>query len=60
MLPSDVISRLRIGKGQDLFLIQEPNNAYRIASCDPAFEKKMEKAEGIMARNRKTLRILAK
>ena len=37
-----------------------PNNSYRLTSFDPAFHKKMAKAEDIMARYRNTLRELAK
>ena len=60
VLPREVISRLRTGEGQDVFLIEVPNNTYRITPFDPAFEKKMEKAQGIMARYRNTLHVLAK
>src|SRR5262249_13672781 len=60
VLPKEVISRLRTGEGEDVFLIEGPNNTYRITPFDPAFEKKMEKAEEIMARYRNTLHVLAK
>lgn len=58
VLPSEVIGRLGISEGHDVFLIEEPNNTYRIMSADPAFEKGMAKAGGIMARYRGTLRTL--
>jgi len=60
VLPKEVISRLRTSEGQDVFLLEGPNNTYRITPFDPAFEKKMEKAEEIMARYRNTLHVLAK
>jgi putative addiction module antidote len=60
VLPKEVISRLRTGEGEDVFLLEGPNNTYRITSFDPAFEKKMEKAEEIIARYRNTLHVLAK
>lgn len=60
VLPKEVINRLRTGEGKDVFLIEGPNNTYRITPFDPAFEKKMEKAEEIMARYRNTLHVLAK
>ena len=60
VLPKEVISRLRTGEGEDVFLLEGPNNTYRITPFDPAFEKKMEKAEEIMARYRNTLHVLAK
>ncbi len=60
VLPKEVISRLRTGEGQDVFLVEGPNNTYRITPFDPAFEKKMEKAEEIKARYRNTLHVHAK
>jgi putative addiction module antidote len=60
VLPKEVISRLRTGEGEDVFLLEGPNNSYRITPFDPAFEKKMKKAEQIMARYRNTLHVLAK
>lgn len=60
VLPKEVISRLRTGEGDDVFLLEGPNNTYRITPFDPAFEKKMEKAEEIMARYRNALHVLAK
>ena len=47
-------------KGEDVFLLEGPDNTYRITPFDPGFEKKMEKAEEIMARYRNTLHTLAK
>lgn len=60
VLPKEVISRLRTGEGEAVFLLEGPNNTYRITPFAPAFEKKMEKAEEIMARYRNTLHVLAK
>lgn len=60
VLPKDVVKRLRTGEGEEVFLIEGPNNTYRITPFDPAFEKNMEKAEQIMARYRNTLHVLAK
>ncbi len=60
VLPKEVVGRLRTGEGQDVFLLEGPNNTYRLTPFDPAFEKKMAKAEEIMARYRNTLHVLAK
>ncbi len=60
VLPKEVVSRLRTGEGQEVFLLEGPNNTYRLTPYDPAFEQKMETAEGIMARYRNTLHTLAK
>lgn len=60
VLPKEVVSHLRTGEGRDVFLLEGPNNTYRLTPFDPAFEKKMAKAEEIMARYRNTLRALSK
>ena len=60
VLPKEVIAQLRTGEGEEVFLLEGPNNTYRITPFDPAFEKKMQKAEEIMARYRNTLHVLAK
>jgi putative addiction module antidote len=60
VLPKDVINRLRTKDGQPLFLIEAPDGAYRLTPYDPAFEKKMAKAEDIVGRYRNTLHTLAK
>ncbi|MFT3906383.1 MAG: AbrB/MazE/SpoVT family DNA-binding domain-containing protein [Steroidobacteraceae bacterium] len=60
VLPKDVVSRLRADEGDEVFLLEGPNNTYRLTSFDPAFQSRMEKAEDIMARYRNTLRVLSK
>lgn len=60
VLPKEVISRLRTGEGEEVFLLEGPNNTYQLTPFDPDFRKKMEKAEEIMGRYRNTLRELAK
>ena len=60
VLPKEVINRLRTDDGERLFLIEEAEGGYRLTPYDPAFEKKMKKAEEIMGRYRNTLRALAK
>ncbi len=60
VLPKEVLTRLNAGNGERLFLIEAPDGDYRLTPYDPAFEKKMAKAEGIIGRYRNTLRALAK
>jgi hypothetical protein len=55
-----VVKRLHTGDGQPLFLIEAPHGGYRLTPYDPAFEKKMAKAEDIINRYRNTLHVLAK
>jgi putative addiction module antidote len=58
--PKEVINRLQTKDGEPLFLVERPNGTYRLTAYDPAFEKKMAKAEDIMRRYRNTLHVLAK
>ena len=60
VLPKGVIDRLRARDGEALFLIEGPDSSYRLTPYDPAFEKKMTKADDIMNRYRNTLHVLAK
>ncbi|MGA8835351.1 MAG: AbrB/MazE/SpoVT family DNA-binding domain-containing protein [Candidatus Sulfotelmatobacter sp.] len=60
VLPKEVIQRLRTGEGEQVFLIDADGGDYRLTPYDPAFQKKMEKAEQIMGRYRNTLHSLAK
>src|SRR5271166_2864821 len=60
VLPKDVINRLRTKDGEPLFLIEAPDGSYRLTPYDPAFEKKMAKADDIISRYRNTLHVLAK
>jgi putative addiction module antidote len=60
VLPKEVIDRLQTSDGERLFLIEAAEGDYRLTPYDPAFQKKMEKAEAIMARYRNTLHALAK
>jgi len=55
VLPKEVIHRLRTEDGERLFLIEAEEGGYRLTPYDPAFEKKMKKAEGIMGRYRARL-----
>ena len=60
VLPKNVIDRLNTGDGKPLFLIEAADGSYRLTPYDPAFEKKMGKAEEIMERYRNALHVLAK
>ena len=60
VLPKEVINRLGTDDGERLFLIEAAEGGYRLTPYDPAFERKMKKAEEIMSRYRNTLQALAK
>lgn len=59
VLPKEVISRLGTRDGAPLYLIEAPEGGYRLTPYDPLFEKKMTRAEDIIARYRNTLHVLA-
>jgi putative addiction module antidote len=58
VLPKEVLSRLKLEKGDTLYLTEAPDG-YRITPYNPDFEDKMAKAEDIIGRYRNTLRVLA-
>jgi putative addiction module antidote len=60
ILPREAVGRLRASEGDRLFLIEAPDGGYQLTPYDPAFEKKMEKAEELIGRYRNTLHSLAK
>jgi putative addiction module antidote len=60
ILPKEVIERLRTREGERVLLVEAPGDVYQLAPVDEAFAKKMDKAQDIMSRYRKTLRVLAK
>lgn len=59
VLPKDATSRLKVEKGDVVFLTESPDG-YHITPYDPAFEKQMKAAERIMKKRRNVLRKLAK
>jgi putative addiction module antidote len=60
VLPKEVINRLNTRDGEQLFLVEGPDGTYQLTPYDPAFEKKMTKADEILHRYRNTLHVLAK
>jgi len=60
VLPKEVIQRLQTSDGERLFLIEAAEGDYRLTPYDPAFDKRMAKADEIMARYRNTLHALSK
>jgi putative addiction module antidote len=60
VLPKEAVTRLNADEGDRLFLIEGPDGAYQLTPYDPAFVKKMKKAEDIIGRYRNALHVLAK
>jgi putative addiction module antidote len=59
VLPKEVLARLKVGKGDTVFLTDAPDG-YRITPYDPDFERQMELARRVMRERRNVLRQLAK
>jgi len=59
ILPKETLAKLRVGKGDTLFLTESPDG-YRLTPYDPDFARDMELAEEIMREDRDLLRALAK
>jgi putative addiction module antidote len=59
ILPKEVLARLRVAKGDTLFLTEAPEG-FRITSYDPEFEEDMTLARKVMRKRRNLLRELAK
>jgi putative addiction module antidote len=59
VLPKHVMARLRLTKGDTVFLTEAPNG-FQIIANDPEFEEQMILAEKVMKKRRDALRALAK
>ena len=59
VLPKEVLARLKLEKGDTLFLTEAPDG-YRLTPYDPEFERQMDLARQVMRRRRNALRELAK
>ena len=59
VLPKEALSRLRVEKGDSLYLTEAPDG-FRVTPYDPEFEQAMTVARRVMNRRRNALRELAK
>jgi putative addiction module antidote len=59
VLPKEVVSRLRVGPGDQLYLT-DTERGVELSPYDPDFEADMEMAREIMRKRRAVLRELAK
>jgi putative addiction module antidote len=60
ILPKEVLDRLRVRQGDQLYLSEAPDGSFRVSPYDPEFARQMELAEEIMREDRDILRALAK
>ena len=58
ILPKDVLARLRVEKGDELFVVETPNGI-ELRPLNPDFEEKMKLARDIMREDRELLHALA-
>ena len=58
ILPKDLLARLRVDKGDELYAVETPDGI-RLTRFDPVFAAQMEVAERIMREDRDLLRKLA-
>ena len=60
ILNKEAMARLRVQKGDILYLTEAPGGGYRLTPHDPEFARQMAHAEKIMHDDREVLRALAK
>lgn len=60
ILTKEAMSRLKVKKGDTVFLTEAPDGSYRLTPYNPDFERQMRLAEEIMLEDREILRALAK
>ena len=59
VLPKEALARLKVAKGESVFLTESPDG-FRITPYDPEFEEQMALARKFMKERRNVLRELAK
>ena len=60
ILTKEAMARLRVQKGDTLYLTESPDGGFRLTPYDPEFSRQMGLAEEIMHDDREVLRALAK
>ena len=58
ILPSEVLNRLRVGEGDEIFVIEDEDGV-KLTPYDPDFEEALEAFEGGRKKYRNALRKLA-
>ncbi len=60
ILTKEAMARLKIKKGDTVYLTETPDGGYRLTPYNPDFERQMMQAEEIMHDDREILRALSK
>jgi len=58
ILPKEILERLRVSKGDELYLVEEPDG-YKLTPYNREFADQMKAAESIMREDRDVLKVLA-
>lgn len=58
ILPRELLARLRLEKGDELFALETPDGI-KLTTYDPTLAQQMEVAEKVMRKDRHVLRMLA-
>ena len=59
VLPKEILERLRVSKGDVLYLVEEPDG-YKITPYNKEFIEQMDMAEHIMREDKDVLKVLAR
>jgi putative addiction module antidote len=60
ILNKEAMARLKVKKGDTIYLTESPGGGFRLTPFDPDFGRQMKLAEDIMHDDREVLRALAK
>lgn len=60
LLPKEVLARMRVSVGDEVFITEAPGDAITVGARDPDFVNAMAAAEAIMHEDRDILAVLAK
>jgi putative addiction module antidote len=60
ILTKEAMARMKIQKGDSVYLTEAPDGGYRLTPFNPEFERQMTLAEDIMHEDRNILRALSK
>lgn len=60
ILTKEAMARLKVQKGDTVYLTEAPDGSYRLTPYNPDFERQMKLAEEVMHQDREILRALAK
>ena len=59
ILPKDLLNRLKLDKGDSVFLTETPDG-YRISPYDPSYAEQMQTARALMKKRRNVVHELTK